>query len=148
MNPKCGWSRGHATKDCWFKGGASAHKAPKWWKEKQAKRTSKTGKSANANVAKEAKGSTETANVSVKLDKPLGDHFQDGYESYPSICVDEDDVNLSKKWSGNWEELTTTLELNTSCKSLKPSEEEVCATVYTQLPYCINSGCTSHCSPV
>src|SRR5882724_7064919 len=92
MNPKCGWLRGHATKDCWFEGGASAHKAPEWWKEKQAKRTSKTGKSANANIAKEAKGSTETANVSNELDTPLGNCFQDGYESYPSIYVGEDNV--------------------------------------------------------
>src|SRR5882724_12220531 len=98
MNPKCGWPRGHATKDCCFEGGTSAHKAPEWWKEKQAKRISKTGKSANANIGEEAKGSTETANFSVELDTPLGDCFQDSYKSYPSICADEDDVSLSEKW--------------------------------------------------
>src|SRR5882724_7167779 len=113
-----------------------------------AKRPSKMGKSANTNVAEEAKGSTETENVSIELDKPLGNRFQDGYESYTSIYADEDDANLSEKWSGNWDKLTTTLEPNTSHKSLEPSEEEVCTTVYTQLPYCIDSGCTSHCSPV
>ena len=85
MNPKCGWPRGHATKDCWFEGGTSAHKAPKWWREKQAKRTSKMGKSAKANIAKEAKGSSEAENVSVKLDTPLGSCFQDGYKLYPSL---------------------------------------------------------------
>src|SRR5882724_13111214 len=91
-NPKCGWLRGHATKDCWFEGGTSAHKAPKWWREKQAKRTSKMGKSAKLNIAaQEAKGSGEAANVSVELDTPLGSCFQDGYESYPSIYVDEGD---------------------------------------------------------
>jgi len=81
-NPKSGWPRGHSTKDCWFKGGASAHKAPEWWREKHVKRTSKMGKSAKVNIAEEAKGSSEAANVSVELDTPLGSHFQDGYESY------------------------------------------------------------------
>src|SRR5882724_11565045 len=37
---------------------------PKWWREKQAKRISKMGKSAKAKIAEEAKGSTETANFS------------------------------------------------------------------------------------
>src|SRR5882724_6941668 len=50
MNLKCGWLRGHATKDCWFKGSTSAHKAPEWWREKQAKRTSKMGKSVKENI--------------------------------------------------------------------------------------------------
>jgi len=97
MNPKCGWPRGHATKDCWFEGGTSAHKVPEWFflREKQAKRTSKMGKSAKVNIAKGSKGSSEDANVSVKLDTPLCGHFQDGYESYPSIYVDEDNVSLS-----------------------------------------------------
>ena len=82
-NPKCGWLKGHATKDFWFECGAWAHKAPEWWKEKQARRTSRIEKSAKANVAEEAKGSAETANISVELDTPLNDHFQDGYKSYP-----------------------------------------------------------------
>ena len=73
--------------------------------------------------------STETANVSVELDTSLANHFQDSYKSYPSICVDEDDVNLSEKWSGNWDKLTTTLGLTNSLKSLKPSGETICATV-------------------
>src|SRR5882724_4147605 len=110
MNPKCGWLRGHVTKGCWFEGSTSAHKAPKWWREKQAK-TSKMGKSFKVNIDEEAKASGEAENVSVELDTPLGSHFQDGYKSYPSIYVGEDNASLSKKWSGNWDELTTTLGL-------------------------------------
>jgi len=107
------------------------------------------GKSAKLNIAaQEAKGSGEAANVSVELDTPLGSCFQDGYESYPSIYVDEGDVSLSEKWSGNLDELTTTLGLTNSLKSPKQSGEQVCTTMYAQPPYCIDSGCTSHCSPV
>ena len=106
------------------------------------------GKSSRANIAKEAKGSGEAANVSVELDTPLGSHFQDGYKSYSSICVHEDDASLSKKWSGNWDELTTTLGLTNSLKSPELSGEQVCTSMCTQPPYCIDSGCTSHCSPV
>jgi len=84
-NLKCGWPKGHETKDCWFKVGISAHKAPEWWKEKQARRMSKIEKSAKANIAEEAKGSAETANISVELDTPLNGHFQDGYKSYPQV---------------------------------------------------------------
>ena len=148
MNPKCGWPRGHVTKDCWFKGGASAHKAPEWWREKQAKRTSKIGKSAKANITEEAKGSDETEKISVELDTPLGSHFQDGYKLYPSMYADENDASISEKWSGNWDELTTTLGPTNSLKTTEPSGEQVCATMCAQPPYCINSSCMKHCSPV
>ena len=105
------------------------------------------GKSANVNIAKEAKGSAETANVSVKLDTPLGGHSQDGYKSYPSIYAGEDNASLSEKWSGNWDELTTILGLTNSLKCPKLSSEQVCTTMCTQPPYCIDSDCMSHCSP-
>jgi len=147
MNPKCSWPRGHATKDCWFEGGTSAHQAPEWWREKQAKRTSKIGMSAKANITKEAKGSDETVSVSVKLDTPLGGHFQDGYDLYPSIYVDENNASISEKWSGNWDELTTTLGLTNSLKTPELSGEEICTTMCIHPPYCIDSGVLCHHSP-
>ena len=38
LNPNCKAPRQHTMDDCWFEGGGSAHKAPDWWKELQARR--------------------------------------------------------------------------------------------------------------
>ena len=38
LNPNCKAPRQHVTDNCWFEGGGSAHKAPDWWKELQARR--------------------------------------------------------------------------------------------------------------
>ena len=38
LNPNCKAPRQHATDNCWFEGRGSAHKAPDWWKELQARR--------------------------------------------------------------------------------------------------------------
>src|SRR5882724_13465995 len=121
---------------------ASAHKAPEWWKEKQARRVSKIEKSAKANIAEEAKGLAETANISVELDSPLNGCFQDGYESYPCIYAGENSTESSQKWSGDWDEHT--MNLGTS----KLRGEQTCTTMCTQPPYYIYFSCMSHCSPL
>lgn len=41
LNPNCKAYRHYATKDCWYEGGGTVHKAPEWWKELQAKRKKK-----------------------------------------------------------------------------------------------------------
>ena len=58
--------RQHVTKDCWYKGGGSAHKAPKWFKELQARRKCKKEDTAQANVAQELKATPELANITAE----------------------------------------------------------------------------------
>ena len=62
MNPKCKYPKIHATKDCWHKGGTSAHKAPVWWKAIQAKKSTAEN-SVKANTVEAMKEPTEYANV-------------------------------------------------------------------------------------
>src|SRR5882672_3466117 len=44
--------------------------------------------------------------------------------------------------------ITVTMGRTDESQISKPGGEEACTAAYTQLPYCIDSGCTSHCSPI
>ena len=65
-NPNCKAPRRHMMKDCWYKGRGSAHKAPKWFKELQARRKCKKEDTAWANVAQELKATPESANITAE----------------------------------------------------------------------------------
>ena len=77
-NPNCKAPRQHATKDCWYEGRGSAHKAPEWFKELQARRKHEKENTTWANVAQESKATPESANITAEH---LIDHLEDGYES-------------------------------------------------------------------
>src|SRR5882672_10558620 len=146
-NPKCKSPKGHATEKCWFEGGASAHLAPAQWKASQA-RKAKAENLVKANAAEEEKTPTESANAAMMLERPLVDYFQDRYESYACIYAGESGDYPAESWSGVWDEKTVTMGCTDKSQISKPGGEEVCTAAYTQPPYCIDSGCTSHCSPV
>ena len=121
------------------------HKAPDWWKELQARRKRKSKGTAKANVADESKTTPEMANITAEH---LIDCLQDGYESYACIYAGEKVESAAEVWSGMWNEQTTTLSHTKGPEIVKTGEEQACAATSTPCPYCIDSGCTSHCSPV
>ena len=134
-NPNCKSTK-HTIKNCWYEGGGAVDKAPEWWKLRQAANKKSGQKSTQANVATESEKTGESANLAFM---PGGDRFEDGYVSLACI-VEGNSVECSPEhWSGNW-----------TADTLKPAHicKQSCAATCTPLLYCIDSGCTSHCSPV
>ena len=145
MNPNCKAPRQHATKDCWYEGGGSAHKAPKWFKELQARRKCKKEDTAQANVAQESKATPESANITAEH---LIDHLKDGYKSFACIYAGGNVEAAAEHWSGMWNEQTMTLICTKSPDVSKTGSEHAHVAANVPHPYCIDSGSTSHCSPI
>jgi hypothetical protein len=89
----------------------------------------------------------------------LKDQFAKGYISFPAIDTPmktssyppqqrlRKSNNNINKWSGSWTSKTT--RSPTSSYDIPPMTKEECTNAaYNDLPFCNNSGCTSHCSPV
>src|SRR6266481_2098 len=112
------------------------------------KKAAKGDKLTNANVAKEPSCATETVNAGFEGSTPLGYCFEDGYESYTCMEVaDSSDAPL-ESWSGIWDETSMTLAHTLDPDITKAGNKQSCATICAPLPYCIDSGCTSHVLPV
>ena len=76
------------------------------------------------------------------------DCLEDGYESYACIYAGENVESAAEVWSGVWNEQTTTLTHMKGLEIPKTGDEQACAATSAPHPYCIDSGCTSHCSPI
>src|SRR5882672_3222905 len=101
-NPKCKWQRVHVMKNCWSEGGAAAHKAPDWYKAMHDNRSTK------ANTAVKEKVRTKAANIGIEPSDPMKNCLEDGYESYVCIYAVENEHTPTERWSGIWDEHTTT----------------------------------------
>ena len=78
----------------------------------------------------------------------LIDCLEDGYELYACIYAGENVKSATEHWSGIWNKQTMTLPGAKGLEILKAGDEQACAATSAPCPYCIDSGCTRHFSPM
>jgi hypothetical protein len=146
----------HVIEGCWAKGGGSAGKAPDWWNELQAKKAGKPkGKDQEkANALKDNDSSnshTESVGAAI-VETDFAERFEDGYMSCPAIEITPNHPDAPKdpgeKCSVLWNRDTMRTPVNTTDVRPMTKEERVASMDKPDTPFYIDSGATSHCSPV
>ena len=93
-----------------------------------------------ANIVTDNAAHTKMANMVIIPEPTFEDHFEDSYISYACIYAGDVSNVMAESWSGNWNESTTKPAPDHLANKQSHSAAEL-------VPYCIDSGCTSHCSP-
>ena len=84
-------------------------------------------------------GQAETENLTIEIKGNLQRCFEDGHVSCSTICETDAPMHITEIWSGNW----------TAGMTKQPStHDEQGYSAHETIPYCIDSSCTSHVSPV
>jgi transposase InsO family protein len=120
-------SKNHPIERCWKKGGGAEDKAPDWFKEAEKKRSEsrKKKKAEKSNVATDSSGSeSDTANLAIDLESSLAaiSRLNDGY--YSCAAIEE------------------------ALDSSSAPPDDKAHPVTELMPWCADSGCTTHVSPV
>jgi hypothetical protein len=132
------------------KGGSTAGKAPDWWKKLQDKETVKSKKSQEkANVSKESDSDdshTKKAGIAV-AEGNFSSHFEDRHISCPAIDVVAT-KDVEEKCSVLWNSKTNRDPGRVEDIRPMTMTEHTEALEVPDIPFYVNSGTTSHCSPV